>query len=167
MYLEFIKCKYKKIVWQILFWKWKLKLEWLDYSFAMYIFSKPPSKIEASQCLFLSASQGRPFSIFRDLAGRKFVILNCTVCTLSRVQLSVTPWTAAHQAPLSRWFSRQGYWSGLPFLPPGNLLDPGTEPMSLASLALAGRFFTTAPPGKPRVSWNLLCVLYRTSSQSF
>ena len=104
MYLEFIKCKYKKIVWQILFWKWKLKLEWLDYSFAMYIFSKPPSKIEASQCLFLSASQGRPFSIFRDLAGRKFVILNCTVCTLSRVQLSVTPWTAAHQALLSMSF---------------------------------------------------------------
>ena len=101
MYLEFIKCKYKKIVWQILFWKWKLKLEWLDYSFAMYIFSKPPSKIEASQWLFLYASQGRQFSIFRDLAGRKFVILNCTVCTLSRVQLSVTPWTAAHQARLS------------------------------------------------------------------
>ena len=43
-------------------------------------------------------------------------------------------------------FSRQGYWSGLPFLPPGDLLDPGIEPMSPA---LAGGFFTPEPPGKP------------------
>ena len=58
----------------------------------------------------------------------------------------VTPWTAARQAPLSMDFSRQEYWSGLPFLPPGHLPYPGIEP---ASPALAGRFFTTQPPGKP------------------
>ena len=46
-------------------------------------------------------------------------------------------------------FSRQGYWSGLPFAPPGDLPDPGIELASLASPALAGRFFATAPPGKP------------------
>ena len=45
--------------------------------------------------------------------------------------------------------SRQEYWSGLPFLPPGDLPDPGIEPASLASPALAGGFFTTVPPGKP------------------
>ena len=48
-------------------------------------------------------------------------------------------------------FSRQEYRSGLPFPPPGDLLDPGIEPVSLVSPALAG-FFTTAPPGKPALS---------------
>ena len=63
----------------------------------------------------------------------------------------VIPWTVACQAPLSVGFPRQEYWSGLPFLPPGDLPDPGTEPRSLESPALAGGFFTTEPPGKPRL----------------
>ena len=54
------------------------------------------------------------------------------------------PWTVAHQAPLSMGFSRQKYWSGLPFPSPGDLPDPGTELASLMSPALAGRFFTTS-----------------------
>ena len=57
----------------------------------------------------------------------------------------------AHQAPLSMEFSRQGYWSGLPFSTPGDLPDPGSEPVSLAPPApstLAGELFTTGP-GKP------------------
>ena len=66
---------------------------------------------------------------------------------LSRVQLFVTPWTVAHQAPLSKGFSRQEHWSGLPFPPPGDLPDPGAEPASLTSPALAGGFFSTEPPG--------------------
>ena len=49
----------------------------------------------------------------------------------SHVQLFVTPWTIARQAPLSMGFSRQEYWSGLPFLSPGDLLDLGIEPTSL------------------------------------
>ena len=53
------------------------------------------------------------------------------------------------QAPLSMEFPRQEYWSGLPFSTPGDLRDPGIEPISLVSPALAGRFFTTLPPGKP------------------
>ena len=57
-----------------------------------------------------------------------------------------TPWTAAHQTPLSTGFSRQEYWNGLPFPPLGDLPDPGIEP---ESPALAGRFFTTVPPGNP------------------
>ena len=49
---------------------------------------------------------------------------------------------------MTEGFPRQEYWSGLPFLPPGDLSDPGIEP---ASPILAGRFFTTEPPGKPEV----------------
>ena len=50
--------------------------------------------------------------------------------SLSRVRLCVTPWAAAHQAPLTVGFSRQEYWSGLPFPSPGDLLDPGIGPVS-------------------------------------
>ena len=57
-----------------------------------------------------------------------------------------TPWTVAHQAPLSMGFPRQEHWSGLPFPSPGDLPDPGIKPVSLA---LAGGFFITEPPGKP------------------
>ena len=68
---------------------------------------------------------------------------------VSRVRLFETPWTVACQAPLSMKFSRQEYWNGLPFPPPGDLPDWGIEPVSPAASTLTGRFFTTAPPGKP------------------
>ena len=70
------------------------------------------------------------------------------VCALSRVQLSMTPWTVAHQAPLSMGFPRQECWSGLPCSTPRGLPDPEIEPASLAFPSLAGRFFTSLPPGK-------------------
>ena len=63
---------------------------------------------------------------------------------LSHVQLFATPCTVAHQAPLSKEFSRQEYWSGLPFPTPRDLPDPGIKPLSPAFPALAGRFFTTS-----------------------
>ena len=70
------------------------------------------------------------------------------VCCLSVIsQLFATPWTVACKAPLSMGFSRQKYWSGLPFPSPGDLPDPGTD-WSPVSSALADRFFTTVPPGK-------------------
>ena len=69
---------------------------------------------------------------------------------LSCVWPFATPRTVAHQAPLSKEFSRQEYWSGFPFPPPGNLPDPGIEPTSLVSPALAGGFFTIMPHGKPK-----------------
>ena len=53
-------------------------------------------------------------------------------------------WTIAHQAPLSMGFSRQEYWSGLPCPPPGDLPDPGIDPISLLPLALAAGFFITS-----------------------
>ena len=71
------------------------------------------------------------------------------VCMLSHVQLFVSPWTVAHQAPLSMEFSRQEYRSGLPFLSLGDIPNPGTELMSSTSPAWAGRFFTIMPLGKP------------------
>ena len=61
-----------------------------------------------------------------------------------------TLWTAARQAPLSMGFSRHEYWSGLPCPPPGDLSDPGIEPVSLASPELQVDTFTAEPQGKPR-----------------
>ena len=55
-----------------------------------------------------------------------------SVSCFSHIQLFVTPWTVACQAPLSMGFSRQKYWSGLPFPPPGDLPDPVIEPASPA-----------------------------------
>ena len=65
------------------------------------------------------------------------------LCVCSVASDSAIPRTAARQPPLSMGFSRREYWSGLPFPSPGDLLNPGTEPAFLTSLALAGRFFTT------------------------
>ena len=70
---------------------------------------------------------------------------NVCICSLSRVQLFMTPWTVARQAPLSMEFPRQEYWSGLSFPSPGDLPDPGIEPTSWVSPASAGGFFTTEP----------------------
>ena len=61
----------------------------------------------------------------------------------SCVQICATPWTVAHQAPLSMGFSKQEYWSGLPCPSPGDLPALGIEPAVLMSPALAGGFFTT------------------------
>ena len=63
----------------------------------------------------------------------------------------MTLWAVAHQAPLSMGFSRQEYWSGLSFLPPGNHLVPGIEPTSLKPRTSAGRFFTTSGTWKASI----------------
>ena len=73
------------------------------------------------------------------LISAKHVVI---VQLLSRAQLFATPWSIAHQAPLSMGFPGQEYWSGLPFPSPGDLPDPGIKPMSSA---LAGGFFTVEP----------------------
>ena len=75
------------------------------------------------------------------------IIWNVFGCLVAKsCQTLETPWIVAHQTPLSMAFSRQKYCSGLPFPSPGDLPNPGFEP---TSPALAGRFFTTEPPGKP------------------
>ena len=79
------------------------------------------------------------------------------------VSHSVTPQTTAHQAPLSVEFFRQEYWSGLPFLSPGDLLDPGIYPVSPAFPALAGGFFYHCATRK---AWDRsLARVYNTGSR--
>ena len=74
--------------------------------------------------------------------------LNESVCAKSLVRLVAMLWTVASQSPLSMGFSRQEYWSGLPFPPAGDLSHPGIKLWSLMSPALAGGFFIT------RATWE-------------
>ena len=86
-----------------------------------------------------------------DSARSGFCVCVCVcmcVYVHSVVSNSMIPWTVTHQAHLSVEFSRQEYQSEMPFPSPGDLPDSGIEPVSLVSPALAGRFFTTEPPGK-------------------
>ena len=88
------------------------------------------------------------FAVYDTAVLTTLIVLYVTsliaaVCVLSRVGLFATPWTVACQAPLSVGFPRQEYWRGLPHPPPGDFPDPGIEPTSLASPALAAGFFTT------------------------
>ena len=77
----------------------------------------------------------------------------------SHVRLYAMQRTVASQAPLSMGFSRQEYWSGLPFPSPGDLPDPGIEPVSLMSPALAGRFFTTS------TTWEVHSIQFSSVAQ--
>ena len=94
-------------------------------------------------------------SIVLDFRLPACVLNWCSRVWLFGVWLFATPWTVAHQAPLSMGFSRQQHWNGLPCPLIGDLPDPGIEVVSLLSPALAGRFFTTSAtwevltPGKP------------------
>ena len=81
--------------------------------------------------------------------------MKVNVKSLSRVQLFAVLWTVAHQAPLSMGFSRQEYWSGLPFPSPGDLPDPGIEPMSPALQADAK---TSEPPGEPAIAIAIIKI---------
>ena len=85
----------------------------------------------------------------------------CTVygaCVLSRfscAQLFATLWIVACQAPLSIGFSRQEYWSGLPYPPPGDIFNPGIEPVSLTSLHWQVGSLPLAQPEKSQRIWYL------------
>ena len=71
---------------------------------------------------------------------------------LSCIQLLATPWTLAHQSPLSMGFSKQEYWSGFPCPPPGDLLNPGIKPKSLVYPALQEDSLRLEPTGKSNQS---------------
>ena len=81
-------------------------------------------------------------------------MIQVKVKSLTCVRLFVTPWTVAYLAASPMGFYRQEYWSGLPFPSPGDLLDPGIEPMSPAFQADA---LTSEPPGKPS-KMNLIII---------
>ena len=89
---------------------------------------------------------------FKENVIYKILLFSCSVMSDSLL----TPWTVAHQAPLSMGFLRQEYWSGLPFPSSGDLPNPGIEPISPA---LAGAFFTTEPPGNPMIYEIEKCYL--------
>ena len=82
----------------------------------------------------------------------------CVLSCFSHVQLCVTPWTVAHQDPLSMGFSRQEYGSGLPCPLPGDLPDRGIKSTFLRSPALAGGFFTTSDTWEA-LKWAFFCLL--------
>ena len=86
---------------------------------------------------------------FSNLLIREMLIhlsfVRC-VCVFNRIWFFATPWTIAHLVPLSVGSTRQEYWSRFLFPSPGDLPEPGMEPVSFTSPALAGRFFTTLPP---------------------
>ena len=100
----------------------------------------------------LSREYGHPaesLTILDDIAAlprqlQRALLVGCMLSHFSCVQLFVTPFTVGRQAPLSMGFFRQEYWSGLPCPPPVDLSNPGIEPVSLTSPALAGGFFTTS-----------------------
>ena len=85
--------------------------------------------------------------------------------SLSCVRLFVTPWTAAHQAPPSMEFSRQEYWSGLPFSSPGDLPDPGIENPGL--LHCRQMLYCLSHQGSPRSLLNLSCIFLILVSRLF
>ena len=94
-----------------------------------------------SQSEFMSTRWGRLDKISCQALKCPGTVQVCVYAqSLGRVRLCVTPWTVARQAPLSMGFSRQEHWSGLPCPPPGDLPNPGTEPASLETSALAGGF---------------------------
>ena len=85
----------------------------------------------------INSSSFRSFWLYKQCLLKRS---SMCIQLLSRVSLLAT-WTGACQAPLPMEFSRQEYWSGMPFPSPGALPNLGTEPMSLVSPALVGRFF--------------------------
>ena len=98
---------------------------------------------------FLSILSYLGLNTKREHLRKTQVLSVCVLRCFSCIQLLVTLWPVAHQASLSMRFSKQ-YWSGLLFPPPGNLPNPGIEPMSPAFQADSW-FFTTEPPGKPQL----------------
>ena len=107
---------------------------------------------------------GKVMSLHFNMLSRSVITFlpRSKVKSLNRVQLFATPWTIAYQAPPSMGFSRQEYWSGLPFLSPRDLPDPGIKPRSPVFQADA---LTTEPPGKlPRNKCLLISWLQSSSA---
>ena len=111
--------------------------------------------LNSSWCCLVLRVINKPYTSNSFFLLLRTVSFSGYVCMLSRVGLFATPWTAAHQAPLSMRFPRQEYLNGLPFLSPGDLLTLGIKP---GSPALAGRFFTTEPPEKI-TCWRSVCII--------
>ena len=118
---------------------------------------------EGSSVLYLNIPKAFASSLHTLKCGWSPVIsflhVLCCALSLSHIWLFVTPWTVAHQAPLSMGFSRQEYWSGLPCPPPGDHRNPEIEPRSPA---LQVDSLPSEPPGKPKNSLSLLRGIFLT-----
>ena len=108
------------------------------------VWNRPSSRAFMSTVLLMSWFQASDFQNCE---------MWCILSHFSHVWLCVTLWTIACQAPLSMRFSRQEYWSELSCPPAGDLPNPGIEPSSLISPALADRFFTTSACNNPNKSY--------------
>ena len=122
-------------------------LEWIAISF-----SRGSSWLRDQTCIsciagefFTTEPPGKPTTVYLKLK------IKVKVKLLSHVWLFVTPWTVAYQAPPSMEFSRQEYWSGLPFPSPRDLPDPGIKPRSPA---LEAKSLPSQPPGR----WYILSL---------
>ena len=111
----------------------------------LFVTNQPNSLLSFS--LYHTGQGSSPSSDFGSCSSRPYLDIGggggCLVTKLCR--LFVSPWTVAHQAPLSMGFSRQEYWNGLPFPSPGDLPDPGIKS---GSPALHTDSLPTEPPGK-------------------
>ena len=98
------------------------------------------------------------YMLRREYVCVDIVYYNVCAQSLSHVWLSVTLWTGAPQAPWSMGFPGEEYCSGLPFPTPGDLPDPGIEPLSLTSPTLEGGFFTTSATWEAHA---MLCTIFK------
>ena len=108
---------------------------------------------------FQSIMSGWEFLSYFYLGIRS--MLECVLSHFSRVRFFVTLWTVACKAPLSMRFPRQEYWSVLPCPSSGDRPDPGIEPMSLESPALAGRLFTTSATWEVPISVYMFLYIFQ------
>ena len=135
--------------------------KWFNHLFQSLLWTVCPSLNEAKDEVRLKKNLSDIQSWqFIGLNGFALIILEVKVKLLSHVRLFVTPWTVAHQAPSSMEFSRQEYWSRLPFSSPGVLPDSGIEPRSPTLQADA---LPSEPPGKPIILENTLILKRRKS----
>ena len=108
---------------------------WLSGSLRPFLYS---SSVYSHHLFLLSSASVRPLPFSVCI----MIVYACELSCSSHLPLCVTLRTVARQASLSMGFSRQEYWSGWPCPPPGDLPDPGTEPVSLTPPTLAGGLFT-------------------------
>ena len=116
---------------------WGLRLAFAPFVLPLF---ETSCDLRLCECTFLASG----FDQYPHIQIFKNWISSEPACMLSRGQLFVTPWAVAYWASLSVRFSRQGYWSGLPFHPSGDLLDPEIKS---GFSALQAVLFTTDPPG--------------------
>ena len=124
--------------------RWRISLQCGRPRFDPWVGKIPWRREQLPIPIFLPGEFHRQRSLSMGSDTTEQLSLHFILSRFSRVQLFVTLWIVACQAPLSMGFFRKEYSSGLPFPPPEDLPNPGTEPASLSSPALPGRFFTTS-----------------------